>query len=378
MRIVTGRSPETGQSIAVGIDEGVIVSIGPAPHAETAWLSAGFIDLQVNGYAGLDLNGPEVGETTIHDLADAMLGVGVTRFVPTLITESKTALTRSLRVLAAARQASPKLTAMIPYVHLEGPYISPNDGPRGAHALGHVRAWDIAEIAELQQASGNLLGMITLSPHNVAAMPFIAAVTKQGIHVAIGHSDASPELIHTAAVAGAVLSTHLGNGVASLLPRHNNLIWAQLADDRLTATFIADGHHLPADTFKAMVRAKGISRSILVSDSVSLAGMPAGVYDTPVGGQVELSDDGRLGLKGTPYLAGAALPLKDGIARAVRDAGVSLAEAITMATANPGRFIGGGGNLRIGGRADLVRFFWQDGDDHLKIDACWLGGERHS
>ncbi len=374
-RKITGRLPETGQSIAVGIDDGLIVGIEPSQGAETAWLSPGFIDLQVNGYAGFDLNDPDFDTSTVAGLADQMLGVGVTQFVPTLITESKETLKRSLQRLAAARQASPRLTAMIPYAHLEGPYISPNDGPRGAHAQGHVRAWDVEEILDLQRVSGDLLGMITLSPHDAAALPFIEKMTALGIHVAIGHSDASPELIHAAAKAGAVLSTHLGNGVSSMLPRHNNLIWAQLADDRLTATFIADGHHLPADTLKAMVRAKGIGRSLLVSDSVALAGMPAGIYNTAVGGAVELSEDGRLGLHGTPYLAGAALPLKDGVARVIRDAGISLFEAVAMATFNPARFTSHGGELRVGARADVVRFEWAPGDDSLKIDNCWIAGE---
>ena len=165
------------------------------------------------------------------------------------------------------------------------------------------------------------------------------------------------------------LSTHLGNGAAAVLPRHPNFIWAQLADDRLTASFIADGHHLPADTLKSMLRAKGLSRAVLVSDSVALGGMPPGIYEQQIGGRVELSADGRLGIVGTPYLAGAARPLKDGVAMAARSAGLALADALKLATENPGRFVGGRGRLAVGAAADLMRFRWRPGDPTLAIDA---------
>ncbi len=174
--------------------------------------------------------------------------------------------------------------------------------------------------------------------------------------------------------AGATLSTHLGNGVAATLPRHPNLIWAQLAEDRLTATFIADGHHLPDDTLKAMLRAKGLDRAVLVSDAVALGGMPPGIYDQPIGGRVELTPEGRLGVVGTPYLAGAARPLIDGVAVAMRAAGLTLAEALRLATSNPGRFAGGRGVLAVGQPADLMRFRWSPGDPALAIERVWVRG----
>jgi N-acetylglucosamine-6-phosphate deacetylase len=183
-------------------------------------------------------------------------------------------------------------------------------------------------------------------------------------------------MLHTAAEAGARLSTHLGNGIGALLPRHPNAIWAQLADDRLTATFIADGHHLPADTLKAMLRAKGLARAILVSDSVALGGMPPGIYDQRIGGKVELRADGRLGTLGTPYLAGAAQPLKDGIAFAANSAALSLSDALMLASGNPGRVVRGRGELAVGAPADLIRFRWGDGEPTLAIEQVLLRGEE--
>jgi N-acetylglucosamine-6-phosphate deacetylase len=194
--------------------------------------------------------------------------------------------------------------------------------------------------------------------------------------VAVGHSHATPAQIHAAADAGAVLSTHLGNGLASPIPRHPNLLWAQLADDRLAATFIADGHHLPTDTLKSMVRAKGIDRSILISDAVALGGMPVGIYQADVGGAVEVTRDGRvIGATGG-FLAGAYAPLTDGIAHAAAIDGIALGGAIQMATENPGRFTGRRGTLHIGAEADLVLFDWNASVSALEIQTVLVQGEE--
>ena len=151
-----------------------------------------------------------------------------------------------------------------------------------------------------------------------------------------------------------------------------------MAEDRLTATFIADGHHIPADTFKAMLRAKGLARTVLVSDSVALAGMAPGLYRQVVGGSVELSADGRIGIAGTPYLAGAGLPLIANIAIAIIMADLSLAEALSAATINPGQFIKGRGRLQAGERADILRFTWTAGARTLTVEDVWIAGDRIS
>ena len=164
--------------------------------------------------------------------------------------------------------------------------------------------------------------------------------------------------------------------MAGLLPRHPNLIWAQLAEDRLTATFIADRHHLPPDTLTVMLRAKTVSGAILVSDLVMLAGLRPGTYETPVGGKVDLHPDGRLTLAGSDYLAGATAPLKDAIAYVAADTGFSLGDAVQMATANPGHFAGARGVLRVGEPADLIRFRWEPGSSTLAIEDVILKGRR--
>jgi N-acetylglucosamine-6-phosphate deacetylase len=160
-----------------------------------------------------------------------------------------------------------------------------------------------------------------------------------------------------------------------MIPRHSNILWPQLADDRLTATMIADGHHIPDDMLKTMIRAKGYDRSVLVSDAVALAGMPPGTYATTVGGTVELHSNGRLSLAGTEFLAGAARPLKDGVARLV-SVGVPLHDSLRMATENPGRFIKGIGVLRVGAPADLIRFALETGADTLRIERVIAKGRE--
>ena len=377
---LTGRDPRSGESLIVKHTDGRITSIDKGKPDETAWLAPGLIDLQVNGYRGDDVNADNLSIETLQRLARRMLTAGVTTFLPTIITAPEEKIVHNLRIIAAARLADPLVAQMIPFVHVEGPHIGLEDGPRGAHPRQYVRPPDIAEFMRWQAASGDLVGMVTLSPHYAEAPEYIQALSARGIHVSLGHTSASGDQIRAATDAGARLSTHLGNGVASLLPRHPNLIWAQLAEDRLTATFIADGYHLPPDTLTAMLRAKTVSRAILVSDLVMLAGLPQGTYKTPVGGKVDLHPDGRLTLAGSDYLAGATAPLKDAIAHVAAVTGFSLGDAVQMATDNPSRFTGSPGMLRVGQPADLIRFSWEPGYSTLTIEDVILQGtlEYHS
>ena len=375
MKSFTGRAPSTGEPFTVHCADGRIAAIEAGAPGESAWLTPGLIDLQVNGHCGDDLNADDLTIDTVQSLAHRMLATGVTTFLPTLITASEEKIIRSLRIIAAARQADPLLMYMIPFVHLEGPHIAPDDGPRGAHPREHVRPPDLAEFQRWQDASGDLVGMVTLSPHYPGSSEYIHALSARGIHISLGHTSASADQIHAAATAGARLSTHLGNGVANLLPRHPNLIWTQLAEDRLTATFIADGHHLPADTLTVMMRAKTVQRAALISDLVTLAGLPPGEYVTPVGGKVYLHPDGRLNVAGTPYLAGATATLKDAIAYVANNTGFSLGDATLMATANPGRFAGERGLLRVGATADLLLFRWEQGCSTLAIEDVLVQGQ---
>ncbi len=363
-QILTGRSVEDGSPIQVTVVDGRIQSIEAAKHDDEAWLAPGLVDLQINGFGGDDLNGDALDPETVLRLTKKVVATGVTTYLPTIITASEEKIVAALHAIAEARKMDAFAAHLIPAAHLEGPHISAEDGYLGAHPREHVRPPSLAEFDRWQQACGGLVGMVTMSPHYENLTEYISGLVARGVHVAIGHSAATPEQITAAVDAGARLSTHLGNAVPRELPRHPNLLWTQMADDRLTATLIADGHHLPADTLKVMVRAKSVARAILVSDAVALAGMPPGLYDTPVGGRVELHADGRLNLVGSPFLAGATLPLRKMIPKAMMMCGLSLGEALRMATENPGRFAGGRGLLRVGHAADLIRFTTHGGTLH--------------
>jgi N-acetylglucosamine-6-phosphate deacetylase len=373
---ITGRNPQNGRPIAVTLLDGRILEIQDGRRDEDAWLSPGLVDLQVNGYGGDDANLERPDPEAIISLTKKMIATGVTTYLPTIITAAEVKITAALRAIAEARRRSRLVADAVPYVHVEGPSISPTEGFRGAHPAEQVRSPSPAEFDRWQDASGGLVGMVTLSPHFKGIEEYVSVLTARGVHVALGHTDASSEEIRRAVNAGARLSTHLGNGIAGLIPRHSNVLWPQLAEDRLTATMIADGHHVPADMFKVMVRTKGFDRTILVSDAVALAGMPAGTYTTPVGGRVELHPNGRLSLAGTEFLAGAALPLRDGVARAMSMTGCSLADSLRMATENPGRFVGGLGVLRVGSPADLVRFTIESGGTALNIASVIVKGQE--
>ncbi|MCU1475326.1 MAG: N-acetylglucosamine-6-phosphate deacetylase [Subtercola sp.] len=372
----SGREPATGDVLEVSAVGGIIVGIRRFPHRLTndlPWLTPGLIDLQVNGYRGFDVNAEELSVETLMGLRESLLEGGVTTFVPTVITNSRERISFALQTISDARSREPVLSRAIPFVHLEGPYISAEEGPRGCHDEAWIRPPDLDEFTSWQKLSSNLIGMITVSPHWPQSAKFIAAARRLGVRVAVGHTHAAPAEIRAAVDAGASYSTHLGNGAHALIVRHPNYLWTQLADSRLTAGFISDGHHLSKDAFAVMLRAKGIGGSFLVSDSAALAGMPPGNYHAAVGGDVEVTDDGRLVSLGTPYLAGAAASLSDGVARAPGLASITLADSVALATVNPGRVIDAiepPGQLRIGASSDLMTFRWQPGDTELHDIQC--------
>jgi N-acetylglucosamine-6-phosphate deacetylase len=220
-----------------------------------------------------------------------------------------------------------------------------------------VRPPDWDEFQRLQAAARGQIKLLTVSAEYDASPAFIRRVAGAGVLVAIGHTKATTDQIKAAVDAGARMSTHLGNGAHPTIRRHPNYIWDQLADDRLTASLIVDGHHLPPAVVKSMVRAKTPQRVVLVSDVTSMGGMPPGRYQTGLG-ELEVLPSGKLVPAGNPeILAGASFPLHVCVANLLRMADVSLAEAVDMASIRPAALIGlAHPGLEIGAAANLVLF----------------------
>lgn len=362
--ILRGKHYITGEVCDFHIDEGLIKSIAspvsPRSHlgdAET-WVCPGLLDIQVNGYGGIDFCSGELEPQGVVTVADQLAAAGVTGYCPTVTTNSLEAITASLRAIALAYASEPTAHASVLGIHLEGPYISPDDGPRGAHPREHVRLPDWEEFENLQRAAMGLIRIVTLAPELEGACDFISRASSAGVVVAIGHHKASSDQIDAAVSAGAVLSTHLGNGCHSQLPRHPNYLWDQLAHDSLVASIIVDGHHLPPNVVKSFFRMKGSRRIVLVSDTLSVAGSPPGVYKF-MGLDVEVREDATIRSVGSPYLAGSNLKLADAIGNIMTFADATFSEAVCMATVNPARLLGlqeERGTLAVGKRADITLF----------------------
>ena len=336
-------------------------------------MAPGLIDNQVNGYAGVDFSGENLSVDGIIRATRSLSENGITTYFPTLITNTPQNIIRNFRILADSF-ACEDVRLSIPGFHLEGPWISKLDGFRGCHQEDQVTNPDINQLISFQNAAGGRILQVTLAPELPGAMEMISYCRDNGILTAIGHSNASGDEIVRACQLGTRLSTHLGNGCANLIHRHQNPIWPQLASDQLIPTLIADGHHLLPDELKVFLLVKGKEQIILTSDITYLAGMPAGKYHF-AGAEVILTEDGRLRSAEQDCLAGASLPLLKGVENMMRYTGCSLGSAINMASCNVANVFGlsDRGALVPGKRADLLLLNFEG--NHFSVKTTFLAGK---
>lgn len=367
-REIYGNLISTGEHVCVKIVGERIFSVTPAEKQKRSksekevWISPGLIDLQINGFAGYDLNMADADleerVEVIRQMTREVLRTGTTSFCPTIITAGFEQIHASLTAIRLACSRDPIVDSCVLGIHLEGPYLSDQDGPRGAHPREYIKDPDWEEFTAWQKASGGRIRMVTLAPERTGAIEMIRKLVQEGILVCIGHTAAVHDEIIAAVDAGARMSTHLGNGAHAELPRHPNYIWSQLSEDRLTPGIISDGHHLHSSVMKVMARAKN-NQIVLVSDAVHLAHMKPGLYKTHVGGEVELLPSGRLQMVANPLLlAGAAVSLADCVQTFMRLTLSELHEAIKLATIMPARLIGEPllGQAEPNGLADMLTF----------------------
>jgi N-acetylglucosamine-6-phosphate deacetylase len=330
-------------------------AVGPVP-AEVSeaddWIGPAFWDIQTNGRWGISFSDPGLTVEQVTEIVEAQAELGTARLCPTLITASRSSLMHGVRTIARACEADPAVGARVAGIHVEGPYISSVDGYRGAHPLDAVRDPDWGEFQALQDAAEGRIVLMTLAPEREGALGFIEKLALSGVVVALGHTAADGATLRAAAAAGARLSTHLGNGIAASLPRHPNPIWEQAALDYLSASFIADGHHVDRAVLRVLVRAKGPGRVILVSDASPLAGLPPGRY-----GDWAVDPSGKIIVAGTPYLAGSNQAIETGLNHLLDASDLSLAEALATVTRNPARLLDRPDpTLEPGQPANLIRF----------------------
>jgi len=376
LHTIEGIHYKTGKLIEVVIRDEYIYAIHEIDNEERVnqIIAPGFVDIQINGYKGFDFNKVPLSGEEWKVVSQHLLEIGVTTFYPTIITNTVKQLSEIFKENMKVLKDMDMLNNVIGGFHLEGPYLSLQDGPRGAHNKKHIKKPDWEEFCNLQENAEGQIKLITLSPEWDNAAEFIERLTKSGVKVAIGHTNANSEQIREAVEAGAILSTHLGNGAHITLPRHPNYIWDQLAEDNLWSSVISDGHHLPSNVLKVINQVKE-KKMILISDSVALAGKEPGNYNTSVGGEVTVTENGRLHLRNEPnLLAGSAKNLLQGVQHFVQKGIGNMKEGINKASIYPASLMDlpVKDGLTVGAPADLI-VLNQNHDDWKVIQTIKYG-----
>ena len=359
------RIPGRSGSFEVSFRYGHLETLRPLEDGRAGevrlWLTPGLFDIQVNGMLGHDLSEEDLELEKVVAVNEGLEEHGVLHWCPTICSNTAEIVERNLRIInqAIQRRAAPGIHC----IHLEGHYVSVEEGYRGVHLPRFQRDPDAEEFDRWQRAAEGHIGLFSLAPERQGALEFIARLRAQGVRVGLVHHHADHQTIRAAAAAGADLSSHLVNGCASMIHRQHNIIWSQLSLDELWASFIADGYHIPHYTLRAVIRAKGFERSILISDLSGLSGMPDGEYQANE--MTVVLKEGGLWVKekGTNLLSGAAKTLDLDVEFLSTEAGIALEQALIMATSNPARYFGIEQKMQLyaGRSGPLAVFSWEKG-----------------
>lgn len=337
------------------------------------YLAPGLIDIQINGYMGVDFSGPDLTVEEIKKATKALWRVGVTSYFPTIITSDFSRMKKNFTILSKAKE-DPEIGCSLAGFHLEGPYISPVDGFRGAHLEKYTRKPNWQEFLILQKAAKNNIRLITVAPELDGAIQFIKKLVDSGVIVSLGHHNGSVSQIKDAVTAGARMATHLGNGCANMINRHNNPIWPQLSNDLITPSIIADGFHLNREEIRTFYKTKGADNTILVSDALDLAGLPPGEYIR--GERKLLLTPNVVKFPDINALAGAASPISKCLEVVMDFTNCSLEDAIKMASLNPAKMfsLNDRGLIKKGKRGDIVLFTMKG--DKIQIKKTFVAGKE--
>ena len=285
--------------------------------ADSRWF-----DFQINGFGGIDFQADTVSPAEMEHAVAVMRRHGMAGIFLTLITDEIDAHCRRLEHFEKLRAASPAIAKMIVGYHIEGPWLSPEPGFRGAHPPGPMHAPSLAEFERLRSAAGGRIKLITVAPEWPGSAECIAAITRAGVHISLGHTNASESQIDEAIRAGARFVTHLGNGTPLQMHRHDNVVQRLLARDELIACLIPDGIHLPPFVLKNFFRAKPAGRILFTTDAMSGAGAGPGRYR--IGRlDIEVGDDGIARNPGGGGFAGSTLTPDEGVRKCSTYLGIS-------------------------------------------------------
>lgn len=336
------------------------------------YVAPGLIDIQINGYMGVDFSGPDLTVEGVKKATRALWKAGVTSYFPTIITSDIALIKKNFAILAEARK-DPEIGMSIPGFHLEGPYISPVKGFRGAHLEKYIKDPDWEEFRAIQRAADNGIVLLTLAPELEGAIPFIRKCVDSGVVVSLGHHNGSASDVQKAVDAGAKMATHLGNGCANEINRHHNPLWPQLSNDAITASIIADGFHLTKEEVRSFYKAKGVEKTVLVSDALDLAGLPPGEYTR--GERTLLLTPNVVKLPKENVLAGAASPISKCVGVMMDYTQCTLKDGIQMASTNPAELftLEDIGSIQQGKRADLIVFTMEN--KQMNIEKTYVSGQ---
>lgn len=362
--------------VAVEITDGKITDVKPLSDKEKVpniYVAPGLIDIQINGYMGVDFSSQTLTKEEMLKAIRSLWKEGVTTFLPTVVPSESSRMVNSFAILSGLLRDA-EICSSIPGFHLEGPYISPEQGYRGAHLEKYIRKPNWTEFSQFRNAAENKIRLITVAPEVEGAVPFIRQCIEEGLVVSLGHHNGSTGDIEAAASAGASMSTHLGNGCANMINRHLNPLWPQLANDRLTAAIIVDGFHLTKEEVVCFYKIKGTERTILVSDAVDLAGLPPGEY-TRREKKLILTPEHVVKFPAENVLAGAANPLSVCVGNMIRFTGCQLSDAIRMASTNPAKLLrlDNLGEIKKGKRADIILFKMEN--NQMEVEQTILNGK---
>lgn len=350
--------------------DGRIQAVELAAASGEEVITLGLVDIQVNGFAGVDFNADGLTAEALDKALAAMLATGVTRCLPTLITAEPDRLRARLLAIDAAIAESRLGPWMVEGLHIEGPFLSPEDGYAGCHPKDAMRPPSVTTYDALTAELRAPVRIVTVAPERDGAIALIEALCARGIRVAIGHTKATRAEVERAAAAGARLSTHLGNGIGHQLAKNENPLFAQLGEDRLAASFIADGIHIPPYMLQSYIRAKQPERTVLVTDATAGAAAAPGRY-TLGDLAIERGADGVVREPGAPYLAGSSATLDGCLRNVMQWFGYEFATVFAMTRIHPLAVLGRPTAPACGDAAEFVR--WRRGDGGWQVAAARVG-----